>query len=113
MRGGKGGWLMRLAFCLTALFRVFLHNLNDGQAHVLRSVRDALTRVVRASSSCSYILNEGLPGVTACHPIPWLGGDNRIPEDQHLLGGAAWPSGFAASQDTSFLNRFAEVASMP
>ena len=40
------------------------------------------------------------PGVTACQPIPWLGGDNRIPEDQHLWGGAAWPSGFAASQGT-------------
>ena len=24
----------------------------------------------------------------------------RIPEDQHLWGGAAWPSGFAASQGT-------------
>ena len=40
------------------------------------------------------------PGVTACHPIPWVGGDNRIPEDQNLWGGAAWPSGFAASQGT-------------
>ena len=39
-------------------------------------------------------------GVTACQPIPWLGGDNRIPEDQHLWGGAAWPSGFAISQGT-------------
>ena len=39
-------------------------------------------------------------GVTACHPIPWVGGDNRILEDQHLSGGAAWPSGFAASQGT-------------
>ncbi len=40
------------------------------------------------------------PGVTACQPIPWLGGDNRIPEAQHLWGRAAWPSGFAASQGT-------------
>ena len=22
------------------------------------------------------------PGVTACHPIQWMGGDNRIPQDQ-------------------------------
>ena len=38
------------------------------------------------------------PGVTACQPISSLGGYNRISEDQHLWGGAAWPSGFAAFQ---------------
>ena len=46
-------------------------------------------------------VKDEAPGVTTCQPIPWLGGDNRIPEDQHLWGEAAWPSGFAASQGTA------------
>ena len=65
-------------------------------------------------SSCVHSgTNTDSPGVTACQPIPWVGGDNRIPEDQHLSGGAARPSWDASLHPQSLLNRFAEVASMP
>ena len=42
-----------------------------------------------------------IPGVTACHPIPWLGCDNRM------------AFGFRCIARHSFLNRFAEVAFVP
>ena len=37
------------------------------------------------------------PGVTACQLNPWLGGDNRSGR-LNSWGGAAWPSGLAASR---------------
>ena len=49
--------------------------------------------LIRSQVVFRNIIAFNPPGVTACHPIPWVGGDNRIPEDQHMRGGAAWPSG--------------------
>jgi hypothetical protein len=66
----------------------------------LMDIGNGTVETVNLAHTPINIVHTVAPGVTACHPIPRVGGDNRIPEDQHLSGGAAWPSGFAASQGT-------------